>query len=75
MNPAALEAISRMGTIAEFYDQPVDSTSNHKTAAVFHTSSGVYLAVGPVSPYWHEHKTVGVEKRMDGRWCWVIETP
>jgi hypothetical protein len=74
MSPAALEAVSRMGTVVDFYDQPVDLVSTRKTAAVFHTSSGVYLAVGPVVKYWHKHRTVGVEKRVDGRWCWVIES-
>lgn len=75
MSPEALEAISHPDTWAGFYDVPANPASNRKIAAVFHTPTGKYWAVGPLFPNWRHYQVTGVEKRVDGRWCWVIQTP
>ena len=74
MSPAAFEATAHVDTFVRFFDKSVTPVATRKTAAVLYTPTGEYLAVGPVVKYWHKHRTVGVEKRVDGRWCWVIET-
>jgi hypothetical protein len=75
MSRAALEAVSDLKTIMTFYSQPVDPTTNRKVAVTFDTPTHSYWAVGPAVKYWNKCDVVGVERRMDGRWCWVIETP
>ena len=72
MSPRALEDIAHPNTIMTFYNVPVDPATNRKIAVTFDTPKNSYWAVGSTRD---KQYTVGVEKRMDGRWCWVIEKP
>jgi hypothetical protein len=75
MSPAALEAVSDLKTIVTFYSSPVNNEMNRKIAATFDTPTHSYWAVAPIFRPYRKTQIVGIERRMDGRWCWVIEGP
>lgn len=74
MSPAVRAAVSDLKTIVTFYWVPVHNDTNRKVAVTFDAPQVSYWAVGPVYKPWLRKQIVGVERRMDGRWCWVIET-